>query len=136
MKHRILIVDDNPDWRRAIAEALELYGYDVFHGIDGGEALDRCRELKPDGMILDMKMPRTDGLKVLERLRQRSETKTLPVLLVTGWSSETDKPRPDGPTEVLLKPVAISDVLDALRSFGLEPTRDPSSSDEEAVASG
>ncbi len=82
---RILIVDDEPATRLALAELLTGWGYRVEQAIDGHEALRRAVEFRPDIVISDLVMPQTDGLWLLKTLRE--ELPDCPVVMVTGRGS-------------------------------------------------
>lgn len=85
---RILVVDDEP----LVAEVVERYlvreGYLVSSAADGETALERARSERPDLVVLDLMLPRIDGLEVCRQLRAES---TVPILLLTARSEETDK---------------------------------------------
>jgi len=79
---RILIADDEPSSRQALAELLERWGYDVLQARDGKEALKRAMEHSPDLVITDLVMPNMDGLWLLRSIRE--ELGDVPVVLLTG----------------------------------------------------
>ena len=66
---RILVVDDEPAVREAVDRALRLEGYQTELAADGAEALDALADRTPDALVLDVLMPRVDGLEVCRRLR-------------------------------------------------------------------
>lgn len=80
----ILIVDDDHSMRRLLAAALTLAGHRTVEAADGTEALDLLRQRRFGAVLLDSRMPGMSGLELLVALRARPETRTLPVLLVTG----------------------------------------------------
>ena len=88
MTQDILIVDDEPDIRELIAGVLEDEGYAVRTYHDGEAALPALTETPPDIAILDVKMPKMDGMELLRRLRQTSE---LPVIFLTSKDEEIDE---------------------------------------------
>lgn len=81
---RILIVDDEPSCRGPLSRLLELEGYEVVTAEDGLDALDRMGERRPDLVLLDLLMPRMDGVQFLEVVRKDKHYESLPILLVTG----------------------------------------------------
>jgi len=85
MKHRVLIVDDEPDGRAALAELAQGWGYDVLTAADGSEALRRAIEWHPEVILTDLVMPTMDGLWLLRALR--AELPDCPVVLLTGRGS-------------------------------------------------
>ncbi len=88
MPHTILVVDDEPMVREVVTRYLERDGYRVEAAEDGREAIERCRRLQPDLVVLDVMLPEVDGLTVLRELRATSDT---PVILLTARDDETDR---------------------------------------------
>jgi two-component system response regulator ChvI len=84
----IAVVDDDHDILTAVSIALELEGYKVITYAEGASALVAFRTNRPDLAILDIKMPRMDGMEVLRRLREFSQ---LPVIVLTGTTDEVDE---------------------------------------------
>jgi len=80
----VLVVDDNEIASLQICTALQEEGFDVVAARDGAEGLERVRQQIPDGIVLDLMMPKIDGFQVLEQIRSRPETATLPVLILTA----------------------------------------------------
>lgn len=91
MARSVLVVDDDPAIRKVLTTTLELEGYEIDVAVDGEEALARLEHKLPDLMILDIMMPRVNGLDVLEKLRGQKETSDLPVILLTAKSSQEDQ---------------------------------------------
>ena len=81
---RILVVDDEPSCRGPLSQLLELEGYEVGVAGDGLDALERMQERQPDLILLDLLMPRMDGVQFLEVVRKDKRYEGLPILLVTG----------------------------------------------------
>ena len=79
---RILVVDDEPAVQTALSRALTLERYDVAQAIDGLEALQRMSDAAYEVVILDVSMPRMDGLEVCRRLRDGGDR--TPVLMLTA----------------------------------------------------
>jgi two-component system response regulator ChvI len=84
----IAVVDDDHDILTSVSIALELEGYKVTTYPEGASALVAFRTNRPDLAILDIKMPRMDGMEVLRRLREFSQ---LPVIVLTGKTDEVDE---------------------------------------------
>lgn len=80
---KILVVDDEPENRTALEELFR-DEYEVITARDGVEALERIQESRPDLVLLDILMPRLDGLQTCHRLRQKEETRTIPVVFLTS----------------------------------------------------
>jgi two-component system, OmpR family, alkaline phosphatase synthesis response regulator PhoP len=84
-KKTIMVVDDNPDIITIVKTILEGRGYTVFSASSGSELLNMLtNSQKPDLIILDIMMPEMDGLEVLTRLKGKTETSTIPVILLTA----------------------------------------------------
>ena len=88
MAQSILVVDDEPTLREALAEALETEGYSVTTAADGREALDRFRGIAPDLVVLDLMLPELSGIEVCRILRRESD---VPIIMLTARDSEIDK---------------------------------------------
>lgn len=70
MKRKILVVDDDEDTRKLLDYRLLKSGYEVITSHSGEDAIERVKNLKPDTMLLDIRMPGMDGMEVLRRIRQ------------------------------------------------------------------
>ena len=86
---RILLVDDEQPIQTLLSFPLQRDGYDVVVASDGREALARFDEQQPDLVVLDLMLPRMDGLEVCKRLRAKGET--VPIIMLTAKSEEIDK---------------------------------------------
>jgi CheY-like chemotaxis protein len=88
-----LVVDDNVDAARTMAMLLELEGYQVECAFDGQQALDCVRDRPPDALLLDIGLPRLDGLEVARRLRAQSGEAARKRLLVavSGYGRDQDR---------------------------------------------
>jgi CheY-like chemotaxis protein len=80
----ILIVDDDRDVRFVLGAILNFDGYHVFEAADGNEAIDVARRLLPDLVIMDVHMPKLDGIRAAEALRADERTRAIPVVALTG----------------------------------------------------
>ncbi|MBM3731938.1 MAG: response regulator transcription factor [Acidimicrobiia bacterium] len=88
MSHTVALVDDDRNILASVSMALEAEGFRVRTYTDGAEALTALERQPPDLAILDIKMPRLDGMELLKRLRQKS---TLPVIFLTSKDEEIDE---------------------------------------------
>jgi DNA-binding response OmpR family regulator len=88
MRRRILLVEDDPKTSATVALYLQREGYDVATAADGVEALQRAREREPHLVVLDLMLPRLDGLSVCRALRESSDAA---IIMVTARSTEEDK---------------------------------------------
>jgi adenylate cyclase len=87
---RILAVDDMPTNLEILRVRLEAQGYEVITAEDGEQALTKARELEPDLVLLDIMMPKLDGIAVLKQLKQDAKLRFVPVILVTAKSDIRD----------------------------------------------
>jgi two-component system, OmpR family, response regulator len=85
---RILLVDDEQSIQTLLSYPLRKEGYDVVHATDGRQALDRFEEQPFDLVVLDLMLPKVDGLEVCRQLRSRS---AVPIIMLTAKSEEIDK---------------------------------------------
>lgn len=84
MKRLVLVVEDDAEIRQMICMLLRLNGFLTSEAIDGLDALDKMENQMPDIMVLDIMMPRMDGITLLKRLRREQKTKQLPVVVLSG----------------------------------------------------
>jgi two-component system response regulator MprA len=114
---RVLVVDDEPAVRRALERALRLDSYDVALAADGEEALDALASKPADAVILDVAMPRLDGLEVCRRLRQAGDR--TPVLMLTARDAIDDRVQglDVGADDYLVKPFALRELLARVRAL-------------------
>jgi two-component system response regulator MprA len=114
---RILVVDDEPAVREALRAGLEFEGYEVIVAADGLGALEAIAKQIPDAIVLDVMMPRMDGLTVLRRLR--SFDSALPVLLLTARDTVGDRVTglDVGADDYLAKPFDLDELYARLRAL-------------------
>jgi two-component system cell cycle response regulator DivK len=89
MSAKILIVEDDPDMMRILAQALTGAGYQVIHGFGGEDALRKAKDLKPDLVVTDLSMPQVSGVAVIQMIKNNPETRHIRVIAVTAhvWDS-------------------------------------------------
>ncbi len=88
---RVLVVDDEIHIVHVVAIKLRNNGYEVISADNGAEAFELACEEKPDIIVTDFQMPVMSGLELLEKLRQRDETKDIPVIMLTARSFAISK---------------------------------------------
>src|SRR5436190_24352652 len=89
--NKILIADDEPDILEIIQYNLKLEGYDVFTAKDGDDALQKAKLIKPDLIILDIMMPKKNGVEVCEILRSQPDFKETLIIFLTALSDESSQ---------------------------------------------
>jgi CheY-like chemotaxis protein len=104
---KILIVEDNPTNLRLIRMVLRNKGYSLLEATDGEEALLVAIEGRPDLIVMDIQLPKMDGLEVTKRLRQTSYFRRVPIIALTASAMEGDKEKiiAAGCDEYISKPV-------------------------------
>ena len=129
----ILLVEDNPDDEALTLRALHKNNFrnDIMVAHDGAEALDflfctgkyadRNPQETPQVILLDLKLPKIDGIEVLRRIRADRRTRLLPVVILTSSKEEQDlmKSYGNGANSYVLKPVDFNQFVEAVRQLGL-----------------
>ena len=85
MADKILVADDEQEIRDLLDHFLKDKGYEVILASDGEQALQLAETENPQAIILDVRMPGLDGLEVCKRLKEKEETKFIPVIFITGF---------------------------------------------------
>jgi adenylate cyclase len=125
---RILVVDDNPSNVDILRARLSTHGYEIVTAADGEEALAAVREHLPDLILLDVMMPKLDGIEVCRRIRADASLPYIPIVLVTAKADPKDvvAALEAGGDEYLTKPVdqtaLVARVKSMLRIKGLQDT--------------
>ena len=116
-KARVLVAEDDRAVRDSIERALTFEGYDVGTASDGVDALDLVKATEPDAIVLDVMMPRLDGLGVCRELRARGDR--TPILILTAKHSVADRVSglDAGADDYLVKPFALEELLARLRAL-------------------
>jgi two-component system cell cycle response regulator DivK len=114
---RILVVDDYDDSRTMYAEMLSFAGYGVETAKDGAEALERAGSGRFDLFVLDLALPKVDGLTVIRTLRSRPETMTVPIITLSASVGQNahQAVRAAGADLALDKPCLPDDLVAAIR---------------------
>lgn len=90
---KILIVEDAQEQLELFAKTFRRAGYDVYGAHDGGHAMDRVKDVRPDIILLDQMMPEVDGITFLSNMRRFPKYKHIPVILITGMKDKLLKNR-------------------------------------------
>ncbi|MER7584000.1 response regulator transcription factor [Kitasatospora sp. NPDC097691] len=114
---RLLVVDDEPALRDALESSLAFEGYEVSTATDGYEALESVERDRPDLVLLDIMMPRMDGLTAVRRMRSRGDT--VPVLMLTARDAVGDRVTglDVGADDYLAKPFELDELLARVRAL-------------------
>jgi len=116
---RVLIADDNPDNREIFQTRLATQGYEIVVATDGEEALSFAREYTPDLLLLDVMMPKIDGVDVCRTLRADPSLPFIPIIMITAKSSTQDviTALEAGADEYLTKPVDHAALVARVKSM-------------------
>lgn len=117
-KPKILIVDDDPDLRRALRLRLRANNYDTVHAPDGYSAVAVAQKEHPDLIVLDLGLPAGDGFVVLERLQNIDILAGIPVVVLTARDPQNNEERAlrGGAAAFFQKPVDNAELLDVIRT--------------------
>jgi CheY-like chemotaxis protein len=115
----ILIVDDVQTDRELIGMVVAKAGYRPAYAVDGMDALEKARQIKPSMIFLDVVMPNQDGYKTCRDLKKDPMTTTIPVVLVTSKGADSDKfwGQKQGAVDHLAKPFSQEHLLSCIRMY-------------------
>jgi len=110
----VLLIEDEPQMRRFLRVTLQSHGYDLIESISGQDGLAQASTRKPDVILLDLGLPDIDGLEVLSKIREWSQT---PVIILSAREQEQDKIRAldAGADDYLTKPFGSGELLARIR---------------------
>lgn len=113
---RVLVVDDDIESQELYVEILQWAGFEVATADDGDSALEKAVTSKPEVIVLDILLPKRDGIAVLRELRRVPQTASVPIIALTGVADAADRARIIGGfTEVLEKPCDPNSLITVLR---------------------
>jgi len=116
---KILIVDDEKDIADLVAYNLEKEGFDTIKAYDGGDVLKTVKTQKPDLIVLDLMLPRMNGLDLCKAIRANPETAHLPIIMLTAKADEVDKiiGLEIGADDYMTKPFSVKELMARVRSI-------------------
>lgn len=88
---KILVIEDEPEFRAALRMRLEANGYEIMEAEDGAMGLDMARNKQPDLIMLDIMLPKMDGYKVARLLKFDEKFRKIPIVMLTARAQQTDK---------------------------------------------
>jgi twitching motility two-component system response regulator PilH len=117
---KILIVDDSPTERHVLNDMLTKAGYEVAASDNGEDAILKAKSLKPDLILMDVVMPGLNGFQATRAISRDPETRTIPIILCTSKSQETDKiwGMRQGARDYIVKPVNRDELLEKIAAIG------------------
>jgi len=117
-KPKLLIADDEPDMLRFLRSQLGTF-FDVLEAVDGNQVVEKATQFLPDIVLTDMMMPEKDGLQVCRELRDRTSTRSIPVVLLTARADEKTKIDclEAGASDFLAKPFSLTELCVRLKNL-------------------
>ena len=116
MSEKILVADDEQEIRNLLDHFLKGQGYEVVLASDGNQALKLAAEENPQVIILDIKMPGLDGLEVCKRLKEKEQTKLIPVIVITGFEDNKMAALNIGADDFVNKPFDMAEISSRVKS--------------------
>src|SRR6516162_14029 len=120
---KILIVDENDVCRESLGVSIKSLGYEVFEAATGPEAIDKASSMRPDLIMMDLRLPGMNGDEATVRLKRNLSTRNIPVVISTGWTTacnvgdRVDRAIEAGAEEILYKPFHLTMLRDVLRTY-------------------
>jgi len=114
----VLLVEDEPAQQEVLSYNLEAEGFQVTRASDGEEALMMVDEGAPDLILLDWMLPNLSGIEVCRQLKSRSETRGVPIIMLSARSEEVDKVRglETGADDYVIKPYSVAELMARVRA--------------------
>jgi two-component system alkaline phosphatase synthesis response regulator PhoP len=116
---KILVAEDEKDIRELVSFSLKYSGFEVFTAVDGQEALEKALEIKPDVIMMDVRMPRMTGYEACAKMKEIDELKDVPVIILSakGQDSEIQAGLNAGAYEYILKPFAPDELIEKVKKI-------------------
>lgn len=117
MPKKILLIDDELTLGEILANRLRAHQYEIVIAVSGGEGLEKAKNEKPDLILLGMMMPDMDGYRALCQLKAGTETRKIPVVMLTvkEWGEDIRKSLAGGAVDYLVKPFNAAALLEKIR---------------------
>lgn len=124
MKNKVMIIDDDKELLEELKETLQISGYDVEAIDDAASALEAANSLKPDIILLDLKMPKKSGFQVADELKHLQELSHIPIIAITGFLKEDYLPLMNlcGINRCIKKPFTPQDIISSIEET-LKPNK-------------
>jgi two-component system, cell cycle response regulator DivK len=119
MPRKILIVEDNEDYRELAVKVLRNKGFETVTAVDGEEAIEKAVSEKPDLILLDISLPKLDGYEVAKRLKNMEEFKDIPIVAFTAHAMKGDREKviAAGFEGYISKPINIREFPDQVKLY-------------------
>jgi len=134
MKQKILAVEDNPQNMRLLEMTLRSKNYTLLQATDGEEALDMATKERPDLIIMDLRLPKMNGLEVTKKLRETQAFSRIPIIALTAYAMKGDKERfiEAGCDAYVSKPINTRELPELIAEMLLQRQKDNSSLNEDS----
>ncbi|MCH2248624.1 MAG: phosphate regulon transcriptional regulator PhoB [Cognatishimia sp.] len=115
---KVLLVEDEPAQREVLKYNLQSEGFDVVAAADGDEAILLVEEETPDIIVLDWMLPGVSGIEICRRLKSKSHTRSIPVIMLSARAEEVDRVRglETGADDYVVKPYSVLELMARVRS--------------------
>src|SRR5689334_23068794 len=135
MRKKLLIVEDNTELLELLRLGFKQAGFSVSTAVNGLEAIKKARTLSPDVILLDLILPELDGFAACEALRRNQETSSIPIIMLTGLTSEFTRyaGMESGADEYVTKPASPDQLLPRVK-YWLRHSRSKSSERNATIA--
>jgi len=116
MRKRVLIVEDNEINRELVSDLLDMLSYDVLIARDGEEGIRIAKEEKPDLILMDIQLPKIDGLQAVKILKSDDSTMMIPIIALTAFALKGDEAifLEAGCTDYIPKPMSIRNFISTI----------------------
>ncbi|XWX04554.1 response regulator transcription factor [Aggregatilineales bacterium SYSU G02658] len=136
MPKKILVIEDEPKLANQLVDTLQSDGYVVSLASDGEQAWEKARSEKPDLFVLDMMLPKLDGLSLCRMIRNEASLASTPIIIITARGGEMDKiiGLESGADDYLVKPVGLGEFLARVRAVLRRPSSSVAGQQDEIVS--
>ena len=114
---KILIVDDDPDFKQLLIFDLKREGYETVTAANGEEGLAKVNSEKPNLIILDIKMPKVDGYTFVRRLNKECEIKDIPIIVLTSYEPMKEMFKLEGVKDYFVKSADMRTLMAAVKKY-------------------
>lgn len=118
LRPHVLVVEDEPAQREVLAYNLQAEGFEVSQAGSGDDALMLVDEASPDLVVLDWMLPGVSGIEICRRLKTRTETRGMPIIMLSARSEEVDRVRglETGADDYMVKPFSVAELMARIRT--------------------
>ena len=119
MGKTILLVEDEPKNMKLLRDLLQRFGYEILEASDGEEGVKSAGEKIPNLILMDIMMPKMDGLEATRIIKANTQTKQIPIIALTSYAMKGDRERTieAGCDGYIAKPIDIQEVLKTIEHF-------------------